>query len=276
MKANQEGESRLNRVGAVSYLNTKPLVFRLEESLTDAELVYHLPSHLANALTEEQLEVALVPSIELARHPEWTIISDACIACRGPVMSVKLLFRVPPQEVQTLVLDEGSRTSVVMAQVLLRELYGIQPNLSSLPIGVDPNSVQADAMLIIGDRAIYAKEADYVDAWDLGDRWCRWAELPFVFAMWLARPGVETQPIDAWLSSARDQGCQNFAQIAQRHAPQMKLPVSLVEDYLSRNLYFYLGPDELRGLTFFYERAAAHGFIDSVPKVAIDDCTVER
>lgn len=276
MEARHQLERRPMRVGAVSYLNTKPLVHGLEQSLTDAELVYHLPSHLADALADEQLDVALVPSIELARHPEWTIVSDACIACRGPVMSVKLLFRVPPTEVRSLVLDEGSRTSVVLAQVLLREIYGIEPCLSSLPIGANPDDVTADALLIIGDRAIYAKEENYVEAWDLGDRWCRWAELPFVFAMWVARPGVETQRIGEHLSLARNLGCRHLKQIAQQHAPQMSLPLPLVEEYLSRNLYFYLGPDELQGLTLYYERAATHGLIDYVPKVAIDDCTIEH
>ena len=263
------------RVGAVSYLNTKPLVHGLEDALPGAELVYDLPSRLADSLASGELDVALVPSIELASHPSWKIVSDACIACRGPVLSVKLMFRVPPAQVRRLVLDEGSRTSAIMAQVLLKELYGVEPSLSTLPIGADPAQAEADAILIIGDRAIHSRDAEFEEVWDLGDRWCRWAELPFVFAMWVARPGVFTEEAAAAFSAARDQGCANFGVIAQTHAGPMNLPLQVVEEYLSRNLYFYLGPNELSGLSLFYQKAASLCFIDNVPKVALDDCTVE-
>ena len=106
------------RIGAVSYLNTKPLVYRLAESLPEAEVVYELPSRLSAALAAGELDIALVPSIELATHPEWRIVSDACIGCRGPVLSVKLAFRVPPAQVRTLALDEGSRTSTQAERLL--------------------------------------------------------------------------------------------------------------------------------------------------------------
>ena len=263
------------RIGAVSYLNTKPLVYGLQQSLSASEVVYQLPSRLADSLANQELDIALVPSIELARHPDWTIISDACIACRGPVLSVKLLFRVPPAEVRSMVLDEGSRTSAMMAQVLLKELYGVEPSLSSLPITADPAEAEADAILMIGDRAIYARESKFHEVWDLGDRWCRWSELPFVFAMWVARPGVLAGEAANALSKARDSGCGHLNEIASEQASAMNLPLGLVEEYLRRNLYFYLGPDERRGLSLFYQKAASQGFIDFLPKVTLDDCTVE-
>src|ERR1700733_15959753 len=100
------------RVGAVTYLNTKPLVYRLEQFAPHVELVFDLPSRLADQLAAGQLDVALIPSIEFFQNPHYTIVSDACIACRGPVRSVKLFSRVPPQNIQSLALDEGSRTSV--------------------------------------------------------------------------------------------------------------------------------------------------------------------
>ena len=226
------------RIGAVSYLNTKPLVYRLTESLPEAEVVYELPSRLSAALSAEKFDVALVPSIELANHPEWTIVSDACIGCRGPVLSVKLAFHVPPSQVRTLALDEGSLTSAVLAQILLHDLHGIRPQLSSLPIGCELEDSDADAVLVIGDRAIRTDESCYDQVWDLGDRWCRWAELPFVFAMWVARPGVSTSQIAGALAMARDEGCRNLTQIAQDQAAAMQLPLALVEEYLCNNLYF--------------------------------------
>lgn len=264
------------RIGAVSYLNTKPLVHRLEEFLPDAVLVYDLPSRLSTALEAGKLDVALAPSVELARHPEWIIVSDACIGCRGPVLSVKLNFRVPPQYVRTLALDEGSRTSAVLAQILLGELYDIRPQLADLPIGCQPNQSTADAVLVIGDRAIRTQESDYAEVWDLGDRWCRWSEAPLVFAMWVARPGVDTAGVAAALAAARDAGCRQLSQIARQQAAAMSLPLPLVEEYLCRNLYFHFGPPQLRGLELFYERASAWGLIPTVPQVNFDDCPLER
>ena len=187
------------RIGAVSYLNTKPLVYRLAERLPEANIILDYPSRLADALADEQLDIALVPSAELIAHPEWSVVSNACIACRGPVLSVKLLFRVLPGEVQTLALDEGSRTSALLAQILLQELHGVRPQLTSLPLGKEASESQADAVLVIGDRAIGCDESAMVETWDLGDRWCRWAELPFVFAMWVARPELTRRlPLLLW------------------------------------------------------------------------------
>ena len=99
------------RLGAVNYLNARPLVHGLAELLPQSQLIFDYPSRLADGLARGNLDIALVPSIELADHPGWRIISDACISCLGQVLSVKLLFRIPPAEVCTLALDEGSRTN---------------------------------------------------------------------------------------------------------------------------------------------------------------------
>src|ERR1044072_1475060 len=99
------------RIGAVNYLNTKPLIYQLEKLAPQAELVLDLPSRLADGLAAERLDVALIPSIEFLQDPSYTIISDACIGCRGPVMSVKLFSRVAPERIRSLALDEGSRRS---------------------------------------------------------------------------------------------------------------------------------------------------------------------
>ncbi len=249
------------RIGAVTYLNTKPLVYGLGEILPDAELVFDYPSRLADALAAGELDIALVPSAEMLAHPDWTIVSDACIACRGPVLSVKLLFRVPPEQVRTLALDEGSRTSAVLSQILLRELAGVKPRLTNLPLGHEAAEVDADAVLVIGDRAIRSPDEDFAEVWDLGDRWCRWAELPFVFAMWVARPGIDTHAVEKAFLAARDRGCENLAEIARKQSVAMRLPYELVFEYLSRNLHFELGSRERRGLELFRDKALAHELI---------------
>jgi chorismate dehydratase len=244
------------RIGAVNYLNTKPLVYGLERLLPESRLVYDLPSRLADALASGELDIALVPSVELARHPEWRAVSDACIACRGPVLSVKLMFRVTPAQVRSLALDEGSRTSAMMAQILLQEIHGVRPRLELLPIGAMPENTTTDAVLVIGDRAIRSGSQTYVETWDLGDRWCRWAERPFVFAMWVTRAGVDTDRVAEALAAARDDGCRHLAEIAQAEAETMKLPQDLVWNYLYRNLHFQLEANERDGLEYFLEHVA--------------------
>ena len=137
------------RIGAVSYLNTKPLVFGLEQLLPTAELVFDLPSRLADDLAAGQLDIALIPTVEYFQDPSYQVVSDACIACRGPVLSVSLLSRCPIEEIRTLALDEGSRTSVALVQILLREKYGLTPSLHPLPIGKEAEETRTDAVLVI-------------------------------------------------------------------------------------------------------------------------------
>ncbi len=255
------------RIGAVNYLNTKPLVYGLAEQLPEAEIAFDLPSRLADQLAAGKLDVALVPSITLADHPEWSIVSDACIGCRGPVLSVKIMFRVPPAQVRSLALDEGSRTSAVLAQILLHQLYDIRPKLTDLPIGESPYDTTADAVLVIGDRAIDNDDQSFEEVWDLGDRWCRWAELPFVFAMWVARPGIDTIEVATALSAARDEGCLHLEEITQEQALAMHLPPELIREYLQHHLYFRLDHQQLEGLKTFYQQAAEIGLISSAPNL---------
>lgn len=253
------------RVGAVSYLNTRPLVRGLEQQSSLLELVFDLPSRLADRLSTGQLDVALIPSIEFFQDPTYTIVSDACIACRGPVWSVKLLSRVPPRRITTLALDEGSRTSAALTRILLRERFGLAPRLERLPIGAGLEDTQADAVLLIGDRAMHIPPGPYVAEWDLGAEWTQWTGCSFVFAMWVARPGVETAELEPALSAARDTGLASLEAIAAESAVEVGLPAAACLSYLRDNLYFYLGADELQGLRLFRERAAACGLAPGGP-----------
>ena len=247
------------RVGAVNYLNTKPLIYGLEQVASNVELVLDLPSRLADQLAAGDLDVALIPSIEFFQNPSYAIVSDACIACRGPVLSVKLYFRVPPQEVRTLALDEGSRTSAALSRILLKERFGVEPELLPLPIGKSLADTSADAVLLIGDRAIHSPPGRFVEVWDLGDEWTKWAELPFVFAMWVGRAGVDYNGLENTLREARDRGLAHLAQIAQIEAAPLGLTVPQCLTYLRDHLYFYFGEREQQGLDLFHRHAMQLG-----------------
>jgi chorismate dehydratase len=248
------------RIGAVNYLNSKPLVYGLESLAPPARLSYDLPSRLADSLVAGRLDVALVPSVEFFRTPGSTIVSDACVACRGPVLSVKLHFRVPPANVRRVALDEGSRTSAALTRILLAEIYGVQPRWEPLPIGCGIETTDADAVLLIGDRAIAdASPAEkFVEVWDLGARWCDWTGLPFVFAMWIARANVDIGEVAGLLGTARDNGVRNLAEIAKREGPLVGVSPELATSYFRDNLHFVLGDKERAGLRKFYALCVKH------------------
>lgn len=245
------------RIGAVSYLNTKPLVYRLTDLAPQHELIFDLPSRLADDLAVGRLDVALIPSIEFFQCDDYQIVSDACIACRGPVRSVKLFSRVEPAKIRTLALDEGSRTSVALVQILLHERVGVTPKLLPLAIDARPEEIAADAILLIGDRAMRRPSEGFVAEWDLGDIWCRWAELPFVFAMWVARKSSreEMTELATALSKSRDLGIANVEQIAAAEHAAVGLTYDECLTYLRDHLHFNLGPRELAGLDLFQKHA---------------------
>jgi chorismate dehydratase len=247
------------RVGAVTYLNAKPLVAALAEVAPRAEIVIDHPSRLAEALAAGRLDVAMIPSIEYARHPGYTIVSDACIACDGPVRSVKLYGRVPVEDVHTLALDEGSRTSAALARILLKERFGVTPRTEPLPIGATVADSRADAVLLIGDRGMTPSNGAFEFVWDLGEQWSQWTGLPFVFALWIARPAVDLRGFDQALAAARDRGLRRLAEIARREAPAVGIPEQDCLSYLHDNLEFRLGPRQRRGLERFFALAAGHG-----------------
>jgi chorismate dehydratase len=273
MKASTKSARRPPRVGAVNYLNSKPLIAQLAvgESL---QLVLDLPSRLADSLASEQLDLALIPSVELFHHPDYQVVSDACIACRGPVLSVKLFFRVPPAKVGSLALDEGSRTSALLAQLLLEERYGLTPATSGLPVGEGLDATPADAVLLIGDRAITADEGPFCEVWDLGEAWCRSTGLPFVFAVWAARPGAATAELDDLLREARDRGVARISQIAASEAATVGIPAARCQHYLRNHLHFTLGREERRGLSLFYESARKRRLVPEGWEFSYDGCAI--
>jgi chorismate dehydratase len=276
MTTDQPNLDRPLRIGAVSYLNTVPLIAALPELLPSAKLSLDHPSRLADDLAAGRLDVALAPCVEVARHPEWTILSTACISCRGPVMSVKLFFRAEPSAVRTLGLDEGSRTSVALAQILLAQRFGVRPQLRTLPLGVDPRECDADAVLVIGDRAIRSTPGGFRAEWDLGREWCEATGLPFVFAVWAARPGVSIWAVEPALDAARDQGCRDLEAIADEQSAAMNLARDMVLQYLRDHLNFVLGERERRGLELFCRRAIELNLLAPQSQIAFDDCPAQR
>jgi chorismate dehydratase len=249
------------QIGAVSYLNSRPLIEDLEDLLPSANLVLDYPSRLADSLANGHLDIALIPSIEYFRRPGYEVISDACVAARGEVLSVKLYCRVHPGDIRRLALDEGSRTSAALTRVILAERYGVLPHTEQLRMNSTTLDSDADAVLLIGDRAMHPPQESFVEVLDLGQFWYEWTGLPFVFAMWVARQEANTDGVEDALSRARDLGMQRVAGIAHEEAPKLGIPESVALSYLTTNLHYHFTSAERSGLKLFSELAAQHNLV---------------
>lgn len=250
------------RVGAVRYLNSKPLYYRFETHAPTAQLVLDVPSRLAEQLADGELDVALIPSVEYLRGASrgYTILPGFAIAARGPVRSVKLFSRVPIGRINRLALDAGSRTSQALVRVWLNAAHGVQPErIETLALGVSPLESTADAVLVIGDQAMKVPETSFHSTVDMAAAWKQMTGLPFVFAMWVARAGAELGGLPAALDRCRAEGLAHAHELASIHGPRLGLDVEVCHDYLTQVLSYDLGEPEIAGLTRFAEMAAALG-----------------
>jgi chorismate dehydratase len=261
------------KIGAVSYLNTKPLVEGLADEAADYDVVFDLPSRLADRLANAELDVALIPVIEAVSHPEYTVVSDACIACRGPVWSVKLMSRVPGDEIKSLALDEGSRTSCALTRIMLARQFDSRPSCQSLSINDDWKMTNTDAVLIIGDRAMKADAPEFPHVWDLGEAWNAMTGNPFVFAVWAARPDSDLVCLNSVLSNARDRGLSQLDKIASEQAPRYDLSYNECLNYLRENLHFNLGASEKAGMEKYFQYAAELSLIPDSQRLQFHQTT---
>ena len=269
-------ETATLRVGAVSYLNSKPLVEGLSDRLCGAEFRLDYPSRLADPLAADPLEVALIPSVEILRNPDYEIVSDACVAARGPVLSVRMYSRVPAGQIRLLALDEGSRTSATLVRIMLAERYGVFPKTVPLPLDQHIECCSADAILMIGDRAMQPPREKFVVDWDLGAEWFEWTGLPFVFAIWAGRAGCQLTDSAAMFSAARDDGVERLTEIARRESIGLGISEALAVEYLTRNLYYRLGSAERSGMRLFQELAVELGLAPKGGKLVFRDHATAR
>jgi len=254
--------SAILRVGAVSYLNAKPLYYRLAERAPNVAMSMDLPSRLAARLASGDLDLALIPSVEYLRGVAagYEIIPGFAIAARGPVRSVKLFSRVPLDRVDRLALDEGSRTSRALARVWLDAKHGVRPSrIETLPMGVSALESTADAVLVIGDRAMKVPDGPFHSVVDLAEAWVELTGLPFVFALWVVRPGVELGDLPETLALCRADGLAHADDLAMIYGPRLGLDFATCHEYLTRVLSYDLGEAEVAGLRRFAGMAADLG-----------------
>jgi chorismate dehydratase len=245
------------RVAAVSYLNTVPLVWGMlhgpQKGLAD--LSFCLPSECADRLRAGDADIGLIPVIEAARQ-NLPSVPGTGIACDGPVRSILLFTKTPWTAIRRVAVDNGSRTSVMLTRVLLRERFGIEPDLVVMRPQLAPMLADADAALLIGDAALRVQpERHPYEYLDLGAAWKDLTGLPMVFARW-AGPHLPPDAAALFDGSWR-YGEERLPEIIDHQADRRGLPRSLVREYLNHNIRFTIGPRELQGLETYLSLAAA-------------------
>ena len=253
------------RLGAVSYLNTRPLVYGLESQTDRFNLRFDVPAQCAALLHANDVDLGLIPSIEYVGH-DYRIVPGVSIASEGPVASVTLFSKVPRMDIRSVALDTSSRTSQALLRILCARRFTVQPRFVSMPPDLTAMLTACDAALVIGDNALFADPgAPGLEKVDLGEEWSSMTGLPFVYAFWAGRPGVAGPEDIAALQKARDRGLGATAAIARQAYPESAARAARADRYLREDVKYALGDREKQGLTRFYELAADIGIVAAAP-----------
>lgn len=264
------------RIGAVEYLNARPLVYGLERH-PGFDVRFDLPARCAELLHSGETDLGLIPSIEFLRSPDglnaYRIVPDLAIASRGKVASVAIYTTREMQDVRSIALDSSSRTSVALTRVMCARVFGITPTLHSHGPDLESMLGKADAALVIGDKALFLGSGQVrigsgadartvsVEKIDLGELWLKTTGLPFVYAFWAGRPGAVSGDNLRVLRETRDRSLTRTREIAESYFPDDATRQDVASDYLRDNIKYALGPDERAGLERFFQYAAEAGAV---------------
>ena len=236
------------RVGSVPYLNAVPLTRGIEE-----QILFVTPSKLAEMLQKDELDAALVSVTEVLFNDRYDILDGIAVASLGEVKSVFLAHRRPIEEVTEVFCDTASLTSVNLLRVLLAE-RGLRPEFK--PLESYEFAALPDYALLIGDRALdFLRATRQHEIWDLGAAWYERTGLPFVYAVWALRRGVENGRLRRQLREAKSFGLDTLDSIISSRA---EYDYDFRKDYLGWHIHYHLGADEKRGLAKFIELLRKH------------------
>ena len=238
------------RISAVSYTNTKPFLYGIQNTaiIDQIDLSLDIPSDCAQKLIDDKVDVGLIPVAATLNMPEWHIVSDYCIGAVGAVNSVFIFSNCDISEVKTVQLDPQSRTSNNLAKVLLKNYWKIAPDLvTGATDYAEPTDLNT-AFVQIGDRT-FGKKAQYKFVYDLSEEWQKLTGLPFVFAAWIANkpiPEEFTKEFNASLKFGLDHRSELLKELPKR-------PDFDIEDYLMHKLDFNLTDDKKKALYLFLD-----------------------
>ncbi len=258
--------SRILNVGCVSYLNAKPLIYGLDH-VPDLRLKLAVPSQLIEDLRAGLTDIALLPVIDYQRLDDLVIVPAGGIGCFGHTLTVRLFSHEPIAQIKSLACDPDSHTSVALARIILAEHFGIHPQFTS-PLTdlhrTDPTS--GEARLLIGDKVICEEPAGFAHQLDLGDAWKQMTGLPFVFAVWTARKGVDLGDLPERLESAKRAGLEHVDDLVTHYALPRGWPAGMALQYMTSYLKYDIGEPQLQAIRRFHELAAKHELIPNPPR----------
>ena len=248
------------RLGAVGYLNSRPLTWVLDRSPDRWQIRYDVPAVCAQLLHTRQIDLGLVPSIEYLRAEDYRFVPGIGVGSMGRVASVALFARCPVGDVRRVMLDTSSRTSVVLLKVLCRHRFHIAPEFLEPRGGAALPGREDEAVLLIGDPALdLDHEAHGLRKIDLGEEWTAMTGLPFVYAAWTGAAGVVSGADVSALQEAQAEGIHARDAIAAEYGRGDQAATRRAVDYLRDNVKYGLGPEEAAGLQAFFDFAVDLG-----------------
>jgi Predicted periplasmic solute-binding protein len=240
------------KISSVSYLNSKPFVFGLQHSplRNNFELSLDIPSVCASKLMDNQVDIGLVPVAAIPKISGANIITDYCIASSGKVRTVVLVSESPVEQIERIVLDYQSRTSVRLIKILAKHFWNISPVWVDGAEGYIDNDIHGTtAGVIIGDR-VFEHENRFPYLYDLGEIWKVMTGLDFVFACWVANKPVEKELI-VQFNEILKFGIENIPQVIDEY--QQLYPNYRLDNYFTENIFYVFDESKRKGLELFWK-----------------------
>lgn len=284
------------RISIVQYLNTAPLVWGFTNGPLRGkyDLSFTVPSLCAEALRSGSADIAIIPAIEYQRINDLAILPDMAIASQNLVRSLLIISKKPIEAVRSIALDRSSRSTQALTKILCDRRWKIAPEFFEMAPDAGTMLQRADAALLIGDPALRlsieialsAKRGasgeqvcpagsagiaggESLHVYDVVEEWRKMTNLPAVLAVWAARSAVASPDVIEDFQASRDFGLKNVDEISQQAAKELALPAEELRRYLTENIDFALGEENLRGLSAYFAFAAAMGLIPKMNAIAI-------
>ncbi len=242
-------DTKLIKISAVSYLNTKPFLYGLSESklLREMDLQLDIPSECARKLINAEVQLGLVPVAIIPLVKNASVVSEFCIGAEGAVKTVCIFSEMPIEKLNYIYLDYQSRSSVLLTKILFEHYYKKEVTfLQAQPDYI--SKIKSDTGgLIIGDRAIEL-EGKFPFVYDLSEAWFRMTGLPFVFAAWVANEKQDPDFIIRFNEALRS-GISNLKKVSEIYQPNYAQ--FNVYEYFSSCLSYHLNENKKRGLELF-------------------------
>jgi len=250
------------KVSVVQYLNTVPLVWGMlrGEQQGRYDISFTTPALCADALRQRKVDVGIIPSIEYQRLDKAQIIAGISIASKDAVKSVLLISKVPMAKIQTVAVDNSSRTSAALLRLMMRKFYSRFINATPSPPKIEDMLKRADAALLIGDPALTFK-GPVAEVYDLGAEWKKFTGLPFVYALWVGYEDARLGRFRKDFEASRDFGLAHIDDITAENAPVLNMDPQAVKVYLTGNIDYSLDEDNRKGLRLFYKLTRELGII---------------